>query len=234
MSRLVARRPATYLDAPRGVEKARQESAVKGVVLRLAGSLVGVLGLWVVVWSPLVLGEGAAAEPGEQVLGNPDAPVTVIEYASLTCPHCAQFHNDVLPDLKERYIATGKVRLIYRDFPLDERALMAAALAHCAGPDRYFGFLDVLFETQSSWAQAGDYLGALKKLGKLGGMSEEQIDQCLADQALLDGIMQTRLDGQNEHQVSSTPTLVVNGEVYPGSRSIEALSEVIDPLLDGS
>ena len=153
-------------------------------MVRLAGSLLGVFAFWVVIWLPLVLVETSAAEPGEQILGDPDAPVTLIEYASLTCPHCAQFHTEVLPDLKERYIATGKVRLIYRDFPLDERALMAAALAHCAGPDRYFGFLDVLFETQSSWARAEDYLGALKKLGKLGGMSDEQMDQCLADDEL--------------------------------------------------
>jgi protein-disulfide isomerase len=207
---------------------------VKGVVVRLAGSLLGVLGFWVVIWLPLVLVETSAAEPGEQTLGNPDAPVTLIEYASLTCPHCAQFHTEVLPELKERYIEDGKVRLIYRDFPLDERALMAAALAHCVGPDRYFGFLDVLFQTQSSWAGASDYLVALKRLGKLGGMSDEQMDQCLADQELTDGILQTRLDGQNEHQVSSTPTLVINGEVYAGARSIEDLSEVIDPLVGDS
>ena len=207
---------------------------MKGIILRLAGSLVGVLGLWIVVWSPLVLGEGSAAEPGEQVMGNPNAPVTMIEYASLTCPHCAQFHTEVLPDLKERYIATGKVRLIYRDFPLDERALMAAALAHCAGPDRYFGFLDVLFETQAAWAGAEDYVGALKKLGKLGGMSDEQMDQCLADDQLTNGILQTRLDGQNQHNVSSTPTLVINDKVFAGSRDIDALSEVIDPLVGNS
>lgn len=207
---------------------------MKDVVLRLTGSLLGVLGLWTLVWLPLVLGESSAAEPQEQALGDPDAPVTIIEYASLTCPHCAQFHTEVLPELKERYIEDGKVRLVYRDFPLDERALMAAALAHCAGPDRYFGFLDVLFETQSSWARANDHIAALKKLGKLGGMNDAQMDACLADQELTDGILQTRLDGQNEHQVSSTPTLVINGEVYAGARSVEELSEVIDPLVGGS
>jgi protein-disulfide isomerase len=204
---------------------------VKGVLVRLAGSLLAVLGFWVVIWLPLVVGGTSAAETAERALGDPNAPVTVIEYASLTCPHCAHFHNDVLPDLKERYIETGKVRLVFRDFPLDERALMAAALAHCAGPDRYFGFLDVLFQTQAGWARADDYLGALKKLGKLGGMTDAQMDQCLADQELTDGILQTRIDGQNEHQVSSTPTLVINGEVYPGAREIDELSALIDPLI---
>ena len=129
---------------------------MRNVLLRLSGSLVAVLALWTLVWLPLVLGESAAAEAEEQALGDASAPVTIIEYASLTCPHCAEFHQDVLPALKERYIAPGKVRLIYRDFPLDERALEAAVLAHCAGPERYFGFLDVLFETQSNWARAED------------------------------------------------------------------------------
>src|SRR5262249_21371307 len=125
-----------------------EEGLVKKVVLRLSGSLVVVLGLWTLVWLPLVLGQSSAAAPQEEALGDPNAPVTIIEYASLTCPHCAHFHKDVLPLLKERYIAPGKVRLVFRDFPLDQRALSAAILAHCAGPERYFGFLDVLFQTQ--------------------------------------------------------------------------------------
>jgi protein-disulfide isomerase len=185
-------------------------------------------------WLPLVLTESSAAEPQEQSLGDPQAPVTIIEYASLTCPHCAQFHTEVLPELKERYIAPGKVRLIYRDFPLDQNALAAAALAHCAGSDRYFSFLDVLFETQASWARAEDPIAALKRLGKLGGLSEEQMDACFADQELADGILRTRLEGQNEHQVDSTPTLVIDGETYAGARNIEELSAVIDPLIGGS
>jgi protein-disulfide isomerase len=207
---------------------------VRNVLLRLSGSLVAVIGLWMLVWMPLVLSEGSAAEPQEQILGDPQAPVTIIEYASLTCPHCAQFHTEVLPGLKERYIVPGKVRMIYRDFPLDERALTAAALAHCAGPDRYFSFLDVLFQTQASWAQADDYVAALKRLGKLGGLSEEQMDACLADQELTDGILRTRLDGQNEHQIGSTPTFIIDGQAYVGARDIEEFGKLIDPLVGGS
>jgi protein-disulfide isomerase len=193
-----------------------------------------VVGLWTLLWLPLALSQSSAAAPQEQILGDPQAPVTIIEYASLTCPHCAQFHTEVLPELKERYIAPGKVRLIYRDFPLDQNALAAAALAHCAGSDRYFSFLDVLFETQASWARAEDPIAALKRLGKLGGLSEEQMDACFADQELADGILRTRLEGQNEHQVDSTPTLVIDGETYAGARNIEELSAVIDPLIGGS
>jgi protein-disulfide isomerase len=204
------------------------------LLLRLSGSIVAVIGLWTLVWLPLALGEGAAAEPQEQILGNPDAPVTIIEYASLTCPHCAQFHNEVLPELKERYIAPGKVRLIYRDFPLDQVALAAAALAHCAGPDRYFSMLDVMFETQSNWAGENDPIAALKRLGKLGGLTEERMQACLNDEQLTDGILQTRLEGQNQYDIGSTPTFVIDGKTYSGSRDAEEFSELLDPLLDQS
>jgi protein-disulfide isomerase len=207
---------------------------VRNLLLRLSGSLLAVIGLWTLIWLPLALSESSAAEPQEQILGDPQAPVTIIEYASLTCPHCAQFHTEVLPELKERYIAPGKVRVIYRDFPLDQKALSAAALAHCAGPDRYFSFLDVLFQTQASWAQADDHIAALKRLGKLGGLSEEQMDDCLADEELADGILRTRLEGQNQHQIGSTPTLVIDGKTYAGSRDIEELETLIDPLIGGS
>lgn len=207
---------------------------MRNVLLRLSGCLLAVVGLWTLLWLPLALSESSAAEPQEQILGDPQAPVTIIEYASLTCPHCAQFHTEVLPELKERYIAPGKVRLIYRDFPLDQRALAAAALAHCAGPDRYFSFLDVLFETQASWAQADDPIAALKRLGKLGGLNEEQIDACLADEELAEGILRTRLEGQNQHQVDSTPTLVIDGKTYAGARDIDELAAVIEPLIGGS
>ena len=208
--------------------------SVRNLLLRLSGGIVAVIVLWTLLWLPLALSEGAAAEPQEQILGKPDAPVTIIEYASLTCPHCAQFHNEVLPELKERYIDPGKVRLIYRDFPLDQMALAAAALAHCAGPERYFSMLDVLFETQSNWARAADPIAALKRLGKLGGLTEQQMDACLADEELTDGILQTRLSGQNEFDISSTPTFVIDGKTYSGARDVEGFSELLDPLLDQS
>ncbi|HET6518369.1 MAG TPA: DsbA family protein, partial [Geminicoccaceae bacterium] len=167
----------------------------------------------------------------------PDAPVTVIEYASLTCSHCAAFHNETLPALKERYIDTGKVRLVYRDFPLDQRALDAAAVAHCADPADYFTFLGVLFKNQASWANAQDHIPALVMLAKLGGLPEERVRACLADQALLDGILRERLTGQDEHDVRSTPSFVIGGETHAGNRPIEDQGDVegfaslIDPLL---
>jgi protein-disulfide isomerase len=203
-------------------------------MLRLCGGLMAVLGVWTLVWTPLLPSESMAAEPQEQILGNPNAPVTIIEYASLTCSHCAQFHNEVLPKLKERYIAPGKVRLIYRDFPLDQTALAAAALAHCAGPERYFSMIEVLFETQSNWARADDPIAALKQLGKLGGLSDESMNACFADEKLTNGILQGRLAGQNEYKIGSTPTFIIDGKAYPGSRDVDEFAKLIDPLLDQS
>ena len=207
---------------------------MRKVLVRLAGSLTAVLGLWVVISLPLVLGESSAAEVEERAIGDADAPVTIIEYSSLTCPHCAAFHNEVLPKLKERYVDTGKVRMIFRDFPLNEPAVDAAVLAHCAGPDRYVGFLDVLFQTQDSWASAGDPRAALKQLGKLGGLGDGEMDACFADESMVDGVLQSRLTGQNEHEVQSTPTFVINGETHAGNRTIDEFAEIIDPLVGGS
>ena len=206
---------------------------MKSVIFRLSTSLIAVIGLWMLVWLPLVLSASSAAERVDQGLGNPDAPVTIIEYSSLTCPHCAHFHNDILPDLKERYITSGKVRLVYRDFPLDQRALEASVLTHCSGPDRYYGFIDVLFKQQQMWARAED-LGPLRQIGRLAGLSESDMDSCLADQALIDSILKVRLDGQEEYDIGSTPTFVIGDEVVSGARDADEFAEIIDPLLDGS
>lgn len=176
----------------------------------------------------------AAAAPamGEQALGDPAARLTMIEYASLTCSHCATFHNTVLPDLRSRYIESGQVRLVFRDFPLDELALRAAQLARCAGPERYFRFLSALFAQQEQWAAASDPLASLKQLGRLGGLPEAEMDACLADKALEESILQSRLDAQQQFGVSSTPTFVINGQVYAGSRDADAFAALIDPLLN--
>ncbi len=175
-----------------------------------------------------------AAPPLETALGAPEAPVTMIEYSSLTCPHCARFHNDICPALRERYIDTGKVQIIFRDFPLNEPALDATVIAHCGGPDRYVSFVDVLFKTQANWSQSEDYLSALKQLAKLGGLSDEKVDACLQDQALIDSILQVRQSAAQEHQVRSTPTFVINDKVYPGNRSIDDFAAIIDPLVDAA
>jgi protein-disulfide isomerase len=179
----------------------------------------------------LARGGALAAEVVEGTVGDPAAPVTMIEYSSLTCPHCASFHTDTLPGLKERYIDTGKVRLVVRDFPLDEVALKAAVIAHCAGPERYPRFVDVFFTQQQSWARAQDPVAALKQLARLGGLGEAEIEACLADEAMEKAVLQTRLDGQRQFDIRSTPTFIIGGKAYPGNRTVDEFAALIDPLL---
>lgn len=188
---------------------------------------LGVIGLGL-VRPPEAAG---AADLGELVLGDPSAPVTVIEYASLTCDHCGAFHRETLPEFKRRYVDTGKVKLVFRDFPLEQNALRAAMIARCAGPGRRYNFVDAFFGHQEGWAHAKDPLAALKQLAKLGGMGEAEIDACLADKTVEEAVLQSRLTGQSSFDIRSTPTFIINGKAYPGNRSVEELAEIIDPLL---
>jgi protein-disulfide isomerase len=166
-----------------------------------------------------------------RVLGSPDAPVEVIEYASLTCHHCASFHNDVLPQVKKELIDTGKVRLVYRDFPLDRVALEAAILARCLPPERYFPVLSILFSKQDDWSHAKDPVEPLARIGTLAGLSRPTYDACRADKALQDSIVQSRFEGENKHGVESTPSFVIGGKTYKGVLAFDAFKKTVEPLL---
>jgi protein-disulfide isomerase len=173
----------------------------------------------------------AAAFLGDATLGSAEAPVTIIEYASMTCPHCAEFHRSAMPTLKEEYLETGKARLVYRDFPLDALALKAAMVARCGGSDRYFAFVDVIYGQQQQWARAADPVAALKQLVAIGGLSPTEIHACLADKALEDTVLRNRLTGQNEHEVESTPTFIVNGRKHVGLDDPDEWRRILDPLV---
>jgi len=162
-------------------------------------------------------------------LGKADAPVTIVEYASMTCPHCAHFHANTLPELKTKYIDTGKVRLILREFPFDPRAEAGFMLARCS-KDNYFPMVDVLFKQQQAWVPVENAQEALLQLAKLAGFSQQSFEACLTDQALLEQIRAVRTKGE-ELGVRSTPTFFVNGAKYAGAMSIEEFSAIIDPLL---
>ena len=168
-------------------------------------------------------------QPTDHVLGDPKAPITLIEYASLTCPHCAHFSVTVLPDLKKKWIDTGKVKLIYRDFPLDQTALKAAQLAECAGKDKYFGVIDMIFETQPKWATASDPIADLSKSLRIAGMGENEVKACLADDAVANGVVADYRGGETLG-VNSTPTLFINGEQFKGARTVEELDAAFSKL----
>lgn len=166
----------------------------------------------------------------DQVMGKDDAKVTIVEYASMTCPHCAHFNDTTFPELKSKYIDTGKVRYILREFPFDPRAEAGFMLARCSG-DKYFPMVDVLFKQQQNWATVDNVKDALLQLSKLAGFTQESFDKCLTDQALLDQVRAVQKRGAEEFKVDSTPTFFINGKTYKGALSIEEMSAIIDPLL---
>ena len=164
----------------------------------------------------------------DRVLGDSDAPVTIIEYSSLTCPHCAEFHQDTLPQIKETWIAEGKAKLVYRHFPLDSLSLRAAAVANCIEGERHFSFLDILFKSQRRWAKASDPIKAIGQMARLAGLSKDKFETCVNDQAEMDRILARRQDGAQTYGVQSTPTLIINGQKVEGARSFKYLSTLIE------
>ncbi|MBU1210253.1 MAG: DsbA family protein [Alphaproteobacteria bacterium] len=193
------------------------------------------------------LGLGLAAQPAvaveqaklmadtglpELAIGPADAKVTVVEYASMTCPHCARFHNDIYPQIKEKYIDSGKVRFIFREFPLDNLAAAASMLARCSGEGKTLPMISVLFSKMEDWAFVRDKpVPALFEIAKQAGFTKESFETCLKDQPLLDKILAQRKKASEEFGVTSTPTFFINGEKLDGGPTLEALSKAIDPLL---
>jgi protein-disulfide isomerase len=165
--------------------------------------------------------------PDDYAIGKSDAPVTFVEYASLTCPHCADFHTNVLPAVKTEFIDTGKVRMIYRDYPLDKLALAASMIARCAGRDRDFGFIGAFFASQESWARDANPLAALGRIARVGGMSQQDVDACLKNSAIEDAVVRERLQGEKTFGVSATPTLFIGGDKVSGGVSIEQFRALV-------
>ncbi|MDF1608550.1 DsbA family protein [Hoeflea sp. YIM 152468] len=167
----------------------------------------------------------------DMVLGDENAPVTIVEYMSMTCPHCASFHQENFKPLQEKYIDTGKVRFILREFPFDPRAAAAIMLARCAPENQFFPMVDVLFKQQQTWATAPDGREALLQIARLAGFTQESFEACLTNQKLLDDVNAVRTKAADEFGIQSTPSFIINGKRYPGNMSIEVLSAIIDPLL---
>lgn len=170
---------------------------------------------------------------GDMTLGDPMAPVTIVEYASLTCSHCADFNNNTKPKLVEQYIETGKVYYILRDFPFDPIATAAFMLSHCAGQERYFGFVDVLFKQQAQWAFTQTPMEDLKAIARQGGFSEERFDQCMKDQRIFDHVKDVATRGAKTFGVRSTPTFFINGEKVEGALPWEEFQPLIEKALEG-
>lgn len=209
--------------------------------------LDGALALGLVAIASPVFGAGAAraqdaqsvdkakiAEPGplgDHVMGDANAPVTVIEYASLTCSHCAHFATTTFPELKKKYIDTGKVRYILREFPLDPVSAAAFMLSRCAPSERYYDVVDLFFEKQNDWAFTNTPLDSLNAMAKQIGFSQQEFEACLTNQSLLDGVNAVKDRGAKDFGINATPTFFVNGQVVRGALPIAEFDAILEPLL---
>ena len=187
--------------------------------------------------APLLAAPAARAQsaapplPGERAIGRADAPVTVIEFHSMTCGNCARFHNEIFPRIKAEFIDTGLVRFVLRDFPLDRTALDAAALVHCAGPERFEPLVALIYAQKENWAHSPDPRAALRRFGGLAGLSPEQADACWADPAFTRPILEMRVAADREHGINATPSFLIAGRVHRGVLSFEQFSALVRPLL---
>ena len=167
---------------------------------------------------------------GDRSLGSAEAKVVIVEYASTTCPHCAKFHTENFPTVKKEYIDTGKVRFVFREFPLNDVDLAAVMLARCAPEDKYFPLLDIYFEQQERWTK-GNPRDELFRIAQLAGFTKESFEACLKNEQVAKGIIDSRNRAETEFGVQSTPTFFINGEVLRGIESIEELKKLIDAAL---
>ena len=166
----------------------------------------------------------------EKGFGPADARVTIVEYASVTCHHCMNFHIETWPKLKAKYIDSGKVRFVFREFPLDALATAGFMLARCSGDDKWYAVLDMLYKTQEGWAHSPQPADALMTTMRQTGMNKEQFETCLNDQKLLESITAIRKRGM-DLGVNSTPTFFINGEKHLGAMSLEQFDKILEPLL---
>jgi protein-disulfide isomerase len=164
----------------------------------------------------------------DHILGATEAPVTIIEYASLTCPHCATFHKETLPQVKSEWIEAGRARFVYRHYPLDQLALRAAAVSECIKGNGFFGFLDVLFSNQEKWSHSQDPIAAIGQYAALAGLDKATFEACLNDEAAIDRILQKQTDGRDRYGIASTPSFVVNGSPVVGTRGYDDFKTVLE------
>jgi protein-disulfide isomerase len=188
---------------------------MRKILLALAAfALFGGMG---VAASPAHALETPQIKPDDRVLGKADAPITIFEFFSLTCPHCAEFEDATYPKVKAEWVDTGKAKIVYRDYPLDQNALKAAMVARCAPPERYAAFVEVLFKQQDVWGVQRDPTDSLKKIAALGGIGADQFDKCINDQDLSKQIVAEEYEAQTKYGVDSTPTFFINGKKVVGA-----------------
>jgi protein-disulfide isomerase len=210
---------------------------------RQATLILGTSALASIAGLELFPGAARAADPGaadlampgplgDVWLGSPDAKCTIIEYASMTCSHCAAFHRDTWPKLKSTYIDTGKVHFTLREFPLDPLAAAGFMLARCAGDDKYYAMIDLLFDKQNDWAFVKKPVDALAALTKQAGFTQKSFEECLKNQEIRAGVEAVRSRAGTILGVDATPTFFINGKKYDGEMTFEAMDKIIAPIVN--
>lgn len=164
-------------------------------------------------------------------IGRKDAPVVMINYSSLSCGHCAHFHTDTLPEIQEKYIKPGYLRIVFRDYPGDQVSLKAHQVAWCKGEMKYLDLMKILYTAQDKWLLADNPVEALKAVALQNGITPQQFDLCLKNQELLDQIIAERLEGQKKYNIKATPTIVINAKIYQKALSLDEIDDIMKPLL---
>ncbi len=178
------------------------------------------------------MGAGPMVKLQERSIGKADAPLVVEEFVSLTCSHCADFYLKIMPELKTRYVDTGKARFVLRDFPLDGTALRASALAHCMPEEQYFPFIKVLYENLEKWAFAKDPQQVMTQYAKLGGLPDDKAKACVSDAKILDALAAARTEAQEKYDIQGTPTFILNGkEKLNASSNVDEFVSAFDKAL---
>ncbi|MBI1238933.1 MAG: thioredoxin domain-containing protein [Alphaproteobacteria bacterium] len=195
-----------------------------------------VLALVFFLFAPSDSSDGAPKLPmtlrdDDMILGKDDAPITMIEYASMTCGHCSRFHQTVFPSIKKNYIEAGLVKFVFREYPLDDVAMAGSVVARCLPRDQYFRFVGLLFENQSTWAFVPDPRTGLIEISRRAGLSREQVETCLKNRVEIDRINAIVADAQSLYRVSATPTFVINGQIVSGEHSFSEFEELFKSML---
>ena len=193
--------------------------------------LAGMLALPVAASPAMVLSDGHEPVLGDVVLGDADAPVTIVEYASLTCPHCSSFHINTWPQVKEAYIDTGKVKFILREVYFDKEGLWASMTARCGGEKGYYPMMETFLQTQRTWTRADNIGEAIQQIGRRAGLSNEQVSACLADREYAKTLLEAYQANAAADEIRSTPSFIIDGELHSGSMSFEEFSELVDAAL---
>lgn len=192
--------------------------------------------------SPLAGGEKTytvEVKPTDRMRGQTNAPITILEYASMTCPHCAEFQAQTLPMLVTNWIDSGKAKLIFREYPLDGAARMASALARCVPADKFFPFIDLLFKDQAQWIQdfnkdgkidRSDVIEGLTRMGRFAGMDQAKVESCVDDKTNLAIVDANYAEAQTRYDVDSTPTFIVNGHVHRGEWPYDDMNKYLQSL----